>query len=48
MTHYHCEALERRFDLQRVRRELTEYHQQGAAKATHLLIEAALRGGLPS
>src|SRR5215472_359796 len=32
--------MERRFDIQRVRRELTEYHRHGAASATRLLIEA--------
>ncbi len=40
MSHCHCEAMERRFDIQRVRRELTQYHRHGAAKATRLLIEA--------
>ena len=40
MSHCLCEELERCFDLQRVRRELTEYHRSGAAKATRLLIEA--------
>jgi len=39
MSHCHCEELERRFDIQRVRRELTEYHRRGAAPATRLLIE---------
>lgn len=40
MPHCHCEEIERCFDIQRVRRELTEYHRHGAAKATRLLIEA--------
>jgi methyltransferase family protein len=40
MAHCHCEALERRFNSQRVRRKLTEYHRHGAASATRLLIEA--------
>src|SRR5215467_552853 len=34
MSHCHCDTLERRFDIQQVRRELTEYHYHGAAKAT--------------
>ena len=40
MSHCHCEEMERHFDIQRVRRELTEYHKNGAASATRLLIEA--------
>lgn len=40
MSHCYCEAIEHRFDTQRVRRELMEYHRNGAAKATRLLIEA--------
>lgn len=39
MSHCHGEELERRFGIQRVRRELTEYRRRGAASATCLLIE---------
>jgi SAM-dependent methyltransferase len=46
MSHCHCEAMERRFDIQRVRRELTEYHKHGAASATRLLIEALRAEGI--
>ena len=40
MAHCQCEVIERRFDIQRVARQLTEYRKHGAAKATRLLIEA--------
>lgn len=40
MAYCQCEVIERRFDIQRVARQLTEYRMHGAAKATRLLIEA--------
>ena len=40
MSQCQCEVIERCFDTERVRRELTEYRRHGAASATRLLIEA--------
>jgi ubiquinone/menaquinone biosynthesis C-methylase UbiE len=40
MSHCQCEVIERRFDTERVRRELAAYRRHGAASATRLLIEA--------